>query len=190
MKLGYYDKYDVKKSDGSELKPDSQYFVLKLNSQKDKAVVPAILTYIDEVKKYNNILSSELKQVVGERFIDDGDFLIDRKTNIKWYKRPSISGELSYLDAIEYCNNFGDGFRIPTIEEFISILDFSKRKPAIAIESYLIDELIIGYYWAVSNFVKSDKFHLSNFYNVNVRAGEILTAIRTDYNYVWMVKDM
>ena len=32
--MGIYDKYKIIKTDGSQVKPDSEYFVLKLNNDR------------------------------------------------------------------------------------------------------------------------------------------------------------
>lgn len=68
------------------------------------------------------------------RFIDNGDNTVtDTKTNLTWMKEDD-GKERTWKDAIEYCveiNLPGKGWRLPTIEELFTLIDFSRHHPAI-----------------------------------------------------------
>ena len=65
------------------------------------------------------------------RFIDNNDGTVtDTKTGLMWVK-DTTPGVFTWLKAIEYCEGLGDGWRLPTIEELISIVDYSRIDPAI-----------------------------------------------------------
>ena len=68
------------------------------------------------------------------RFIVKNNIVIDRKTNIMWLKKPYYY-PLTYKKAVVECNNekeggFG-GWRLPTLEEFKSLIDRKQRMPAL-----------------------------------------------------------
>ena len=78
------------------------------------------------------------------RFIDNNDGTVtDTKTGLMWVK-DTTPGVFTWLKAIEYCEGLGDGWRLPTIEELISIVDYNRFDPAID----PIFECKLSYYWS------------------------------------------
>lgn len=72
---------------------------------------------------------------VKSRFIDNGDGTIsDSETGLMWQKEGSKE-YLNFKDAEKYCkeSNIADhkDWRLPTIKELISIVDYERRSPAI-----------------------------------------------------------
>lgn len=69
------------------------------------------------------------------RFTDNGDNTItDSKTGLTWMKEDD-GKERNHKDAIAYCENNeaklpGEGWRLPTVEELFSLIDFSRHHPA------------------------------------------------------------
>lgn len=64
------------------------------------------------------------------RFIDNGDTVTDQKTGLTWMKEDD--GERRTLEeAKAYCEQVGEGWRLPTIDELQTIIDRSKYRPAI-----------------------------------------------------------
>ncbi|MEW5816569.1 MAG: DUF1566 domain-containing protein, partial [Spirochaetota bacterium] len=74
----------------------------------------------------------------GQRFIDNGDgTVIDLVTGLMWIKDPTQAGlgsPMYWYDAINACENLDfaghDDWRLPNINELMSIVDHSRYNPA------------------------------------------------------------
>jgi len=74
----------------------------------------------------------------GQRFIDNGDgTVIDTATGLMWIKDPQAAGlgmTMYWYDAINACENLiyagHDDWRMPNINELMSIVDHSRYNPA------------------------------------------------------------
>ena len=70
------------------------------------------------------------------RFIDNGDNTVtDSKTNLVWMKEDD-GKERTWKDAVTYCEQNeaklpGEGWRLPTVEELFTLVDFTRHSPAI-----------------------------------------------------------
>jgi hypothetical protein len=73
---------------------------------------------------------------------ETGDFL-DTKTNLIWKREPE-KDSYDYEEALTLQTG---GWRLPTIEELLSIVDYSKTHPATSIPNHT-DE----YYWSSSRY--------------------------------------
>ncbi|HHB95287.1 MAG TPA: DUF1566 domain-containing protein, partial [Campylobacterales bacterium] len=81
------------------------------------------------------------------RFEKNGDVVYDSKTELTWQSSPS-SQKFSWSDAQNHCNNLNYGghsdWRLPSIYELKSLVDYKKYNPAIA--TNLIDIDTVYYY--------------------------------------------
>ena len=59
-----------------------------------------------------------------------GTEVADRTTGLTWQRGPAPEGK-SWSDAKSYCATLGKGFRLPTVKELVSIVDFTKVQPAL-----------------------------------------------------------
>jgi hypothetical protein len=64
MSNKFFNKYEVRKRDGTEVDPDAIYFVLRLDS--DPAARRALRTYIHECYQYNPGLARDLQDTLVE----------------------------------------------------------------------------------------------------------------------------
>lgn len=69
------------------------------------------------------------------RFTDNGDGTVsDKKTGLMWAKESSEKN-MVFSEAEQYCKNFNEGnhkdWRLPTVEELLSLVDYTKYDPAI-----------------------------------------------------------
>ncbi len=136
----------------------------------------AIVKRLDAIIK---LLKPEIKgtakapeQATGERFIDCGDGTIkDTKTRIMWQKEGSTE-RMKWADTEAYCKNSNvggyDDWRMPEVEELSSLVDYTRREPAI---NPLFKCESAGY-WSKTKYVSAavpdDYAWVVSFYNGDV----------------------
>lgn len=92
----------------------------------------------------------------------DSDAVMDNETSLIWERSPDHSQTRNWQDAIQYCysKTIGDrnGWRLPTVEELLSLIDACQSKPALPLNNALIN--ITTYYCITSaSFILSNEFH-------------------------------
>jgi len=86
-----------------------------------------------------------LPQPKASRFIDNGDGTVtDKETNLVWMKEDD-GKERKWEEAKQYCEKLGNGWRLPTIKELISIIDYERHDPAI---DPIFTNTKSSYYWS------------------------------------------
>ena len=94
--------------------------------------------YGDKTDKYHCLVVRG--QDVPSTYTVDDDEITDNATGLVWQK--TTSGPMTWEKALEACEN--SGWRLPTIRELMSIVDYSKSNPAID-EKFSTES---GYYWS------------------------------------------
>lgn len=79
-----------------------------------------------EIKKVESKLSSLLQSPDRFTVLKD-DWIKDSFTGLDW--GPSSDDRMEFEDAVKYCSD--NGGRLPEIHELNSLVDFTKREPAI-----------------------------------------------------------
>ncbi len=121
---------------------------------------------------------------IKKRFIDNGDGTIsDKETGLMWAKAGSEK-ELNFEGAKNYCKNLKlakhKDWRLPTIKELISIIDYEKYRPAID----PIFQCESSWYWSGTKFaVDSGCAWIVSFGN-----GSVGWGYRSYYGYVRPVR--
>lgn len=112
------------------------------------------------------------------RFIDNGDGTVtDKETNLTWMKEDD-GKRRTWEDAKEYCEKVklpGKGWRLPTVKELISIVDYDKHGPCI--DPVFIDTQT-AYYWSSTPFAGDS----GNAWIVNFSYGNVYWY-HFDYEY-------
>lgn len=83
-----------------------------------------------------------------DRFEDKGDFVLDHKTGLEW--RKDYKGGVTWQRAMDYAASLGNSWRLPTIEELITLIDFSRHNPASTFPG-----MPPGWLWSSSSFASS-----------------------------------
>jgi hypothetical protein len=109
-------------------------------------------TVLDVLKEVRDLLRKEAGQVIAkpasavtlrvinDRFTDNGDGTItDKQLKVIWVKDPSVIDALkstmnfdaarSACEKLQYAG-FNSGWRMPTVEELRSIVDYTRSEPA------------------------------------------------------------
>ena len=102
----------------------------------------------------------------------------DPETGLVWEKQGSKK-EMSWEEAFKYAKKLGDGWRLPTIQELFSLVDFSRNNPACKI----IDSHP-SYYWSSTADVSGTSYAWS----VDFYYGDVGYDIKNGSYYVRCVK--
>ncbi|MDD5387580.1 MAG: DUF1566 domain-containing protein [Sulfuricurvum sp.] len=110
---------------------------------KQKETVLDVLKEVrDLLRGQGNVVAPALviPRVINDRFTDNGDGTIsDKQLKVIWVKDPSVIDALkstmtfdvakSACDKLSYAG-FNSGWRMPTVEELRSIVDYTRNDPA------------------------------------------------------------
>jgi hypothetical protein len=137
------------------------------------------------IKKIITVALCTTTLFCADRFIKSGDVVIDNETTLIWQSNPSTS-KRTWQDAKEYCNNLSYGsrsdWRLPNIDELMSLTDKSKYKPSIATNKINIKS---KWYWTSSTI----KWNTSHAWFVFFGDGYDGSIGKSDGNYVLCVAD-
>ncbi|MBD3824750.1 MAG: DUF1566 domain-containing protein [Epsilonproteobacteria bacterium] len=87
------------------------------------------------------------------------DGVKDTLNNLLWASLPKGNERLSYEKANMACETsdyLGRSWRLPTLDELYSIVDYTKVKPSV--DSELFERMASRYYWTQSEFSRSDAY--------------------------------
>ena len=107
--------------------------------------------------------------------------ILDTETGLVWHKEQSGS-PLTFEQAKKHCVSLGNGWRLPTIKEFQTILDYDRSTPALP-EAF--SSVVSNYYWSSTTYVVSTDYA----WNVNLYYGGVYFDNKTNNYYVWAVKE-
>lgn len=110
----------------------------------DTAIVRKLEDILKAINPTEKIAVKAPEQATGERFVDNGDGTISdtqeitlpsgKKVRLMWQKEGSAN-RMEHKDTEEYCKNSNVGgykdWKMPIVEELESIIDRTKRSPAI-----------------------------------------------------------
>jgi len=110
------------------------------------------------IGKAKNLIKKENKM---KRYVTYRGFMYDTKTGIFWHKDTE---EKNWEEAKKYAsklNDFKVSWRVPSIEELTSIIDYNKHEPATGLKG-----IRPSYYWSSRTDVFSADFAwIVNFYD-------------------------
>jgi len=111
-----------------------------------------------------------------KRFKEVKDGYLDTKTGLVW--QAEDTGVMTWDAAMSYAEKL-DGWRLPTIEELITIIDFSKYDPATELPG-----MSTGSYWGSS----SSASNADNAWNVYFNGGHVSSYHKGSSRYVRCVR--
>jgi len=65
---------------------------------------------------------------MSDRYKINDDIVLDTQTGLEW--QVESSGPMFWCDADKYAKSLGNGWRLPTIKELLTLIDYSRTKPA------------------------------------------------------------
>ena len=98
------------------------------------------------------------KKHIVERFQVRDNVVFDAKTNLEWQK--GHSGRMNWNAALAYAKGLGGDWRLPTVKELVSLIDWSKKGPASDFPGMNSDM-----YWSSSSYAGGSSLAWSVFFN-------------------------
>ena len=133
------------------------------------------------------------------RFLDNGDgTLTDKATGLIWMKNANCFGTNSWNYALAECNGLSDGqcgltdgssggdWRLPSLRELQSVIDYSQHDPAIGFFALLLIQNLQSFYYWSSTTLQSDT---SRAWYVYMYSGSVANNFKSSGSYyVWPVR--
>lgn len=142
------------------------------------------------MRKYAILLSTLL--LIGTQSFAEtksaSSVITDKKNMIYWQDNPSSKATSEdWDDAILYCKtleiNGKKNWRLPTFDELLSIVDYSRVNPAI---NPIFEEVAEGTYWTATNFSPTD----ARAWTIHFSTGKSYYSYKTTNHAVRCVKDI
>ncbi len=127
--------------------------------------------------------------LTGSLLFAEATMVKDTRTGLMWEDTPHVKKtKITHPRANAYCNELKlggfDNWRLPTVKELLSIVDYSREEPAtFAVFSYIEKE---SFYWSSTPVAGED----DEFWGVNFKYGESSRASEYYDRYVRCVRDM
>jgi len=132
------------------------------------------------------------------RFLDNGDgTATDKLTGLIWLKNANCFGLRTWYSALSDSNGLENGecgltdgsspgdWRLPSITELRSVVDYSQYNPAIGFFALLVLQNVQSYYyWSSTTSANGTSYA----WDVNVNDGYVLYNYKTYNFYVWPVR--
>jgi len=124
-------------------------------------------------------------ETLGEqRKVVDMKTWVDEKTGLEWLVNAANFGKMSWEDAKTWCRTLGSGWRLPELQELISIIDYSQKHPALP-RDHPFENVFPGFYW--SNTV--DAYPESTaVWGVDIDHGSVYCTNRHYKRWAWPVR--
>jgi len=101
----------------------------------------------------------------------------DNKTGLEWSL--DSYGPMNWSDAVKFTSLIGTGWRLPAIEELITLVDFTKFEPATE-----LPKMLSSLYWSSSTSAD----HQAYAWLVGFATGGVFSYEKTFNNYVRFVR--
>lgn len=137
-----------------------------------------IKTDLDGIIKFFQDLKNQ--SLAPKRFVQRG--ILDTKTNLEWHLNTN-HGRMPWQDAMDYCQSLGDGWRLPTIEEFKELIEGMKL-PSEELNKQGFQNVTPVRYWSSSIYADGT----SSAWGVGMYGGYADSYYRSDSYYVWPVR--
>jgi len=103
-----------------------------------------------------------------------------KHNGLEWMSQ-DVDKKMNWNDAINYCQSLGEGWRLPTIEELQSVVDYTKLAPATKIDVPIKS----NWYWSSTTPVSNT----GTAWRVNLGYGYVFDP-KAVTGYVWPVRDI
>ena len=107
-----------------------------------------------------------------DRYRITGDVVLDTTTGLEW--QHEHAGPMTWVEAAKYAAKLGDGWRLPTVSELVTLVDYERHTPASAFPA-----MPVASFWSSSSYAGSASYAwFVDFYSGYVYRG---AKARTSY---------
>ncbi len=124
------------------------------------------------------------------RFTDNGDDTVtDNLTGLMWAKNANLPmTHITWQEALDYANNLTfkgyDNWRLPTVKELLSLIDYSTYDPALPTGHPFINVQSYYYWSSTTRATGSDYAWIVHMWDGNVSS----SSKSYGFYYVWPVR--
>ncbi len=108
--------------------------------------------------------------------------ILDTNTGLLWHKYPSQTS-FTWYEAKEHVKKLGDGWRLPTVQELVSLLDYNECCPAL-LKSHPFGSVQSSCYCSGTSCSNSTDYA----WYVYLNNGNVNNNVKTNDYYVWPVR--
>jgi len=133
------------------------------------------------MKIMSECTTEELEQEIAKRK-EDQDTWIDSETGLEW--QTGAGDKMNWEKATEYAKDLnlnGKGWRLPTVKELLTLVDYSKYDTCIKTKELVC---VSSYYWSSTTHAS----YTSYAWGVNFSSGLVYDSNRTNSSYVRCVR--
>jgi len=122
------------------------------------------------------------------RFKVSGDVVTDNLTGLMWTMNANLPGEMTWDEALVYCNNLTLGgysdWRLPNVNELESLINANELSPADWLNTRGFNNVQAPHYWSSTTNVG----YADNAWVVYMDQGGVYGSYKSYSNYVWPVR--
>ena len=143
--------------------------------------------YVVPIKPQFKSWDTKIDDTSRFKLVLDGEAVLDRETGLVWEKSP-YAGTMSWATAAYTCYGqvIGErrGWRLPTIEEFSSLIDDNQSNPTLP-NNHPFENLYNDYYWSIT----SSPFNSSSALVIDLGTGGFTNAPKSNEGlHRWCVR--
>jgi len=98
---------------------------------------------------------------------------------LEWHK--DTKEDVTWDEAMDYCESLGDGWRLPTIEELTSAINYSEYNPATSIKGFKS-----SYCWSSTTYASYNAYA----WYVDFSHGYVNYDYKPNYGYARAVREV
>lgn len=140
--------------------------------------------------RYNGlpvIWSDKLPDAERFQLVLNGEGVLDKETGLVWERSPNNTTPMKWNEAIVYCyeKSIGNrrGWRLPTVEELLSLIDPTQSGPALS-SGHPFNNVISHDYWSATTVANAPE----HAWHVGFNDGHLDRDVKEQSIFVWCVR--
>jgi len=128
------------------------------------------------------VITKEWNGANNQRFKVHDEWVLDTTTGLYWRKHLLSKAQKTWYDAIKEVKSYEA--RLPEIQEFISLIDYSQCCPALPKDHPFVN-VRSSYYWSATTTAP----YTTHAWGISMYYGYVYDYYKLDRYHVWPVKD-